>query len=156
MCYPVAMAIAASATKGLQIWGQRQATKAQFGALANQRDAQNEEIAGKAGRTMGERVKQGRAERARLRVAAGEAGVTGQSFEAQMMDASFQQDDDLAAIGKDTNYQQRASDARFKSAMASVSNPGFLENSLQIATASAGGYATGLQIKNAKAVPGAN
>ena len=156
MCDPATMMIVAGGTKALQIWGQRQATKAQFGALANQRDAQNEEIAGSAGRKMGERVKQGRAERARLRVAAGEAGVTGQSFEAQMMDASFQQDDDLAGIGKDTDYQQRASEARFQSGLASVKNPGFLENTLQIATASASGYTTGLQIQGAKAVPGAN
>ncbi len=156
MCDPISMSIAMGATKALQVYGQRQATKAQFGALANQRDAQNEEIAGSAGRKMGERVKQGRAERSRLRVAAGEAGVTGQSFEAQMMDAAFQEDFDLAAIGEDTGYQQRASEARFKSGLASVRNPGMLESGLQIATASAGGYATGLQIKNAKAVPGAS
>ena len=151
MCDPVTMSIAMGATKGLQIWGQRQATKAQFGALANQRDAQNEEISGKAGREMGQRVKEGRAERARMRVAGGEAGITGNSFAVSLMDASFQQSEDVAAIGKDTEYAQRASEARFQSSLASIKNPGMLENALQIATTGAGGYATGLQIKSLKA-----
>ena len=150
MCDPVTMSIAMGASKGLQIWGQRQMTKAQFGTLAAQRAAQNEEISGKAGREMGERVKQGRAERARLRVAGGEAGITGNSFAASLMDAAFQQSDDVSAISKDADYAQRASEARFQSSLATVKNPGFLENTLQIATASAGGYATGLQIKKAR------
>ncbi|KKK88544.1 hypothetical protein LCGC14_2742100, partial [marine sediment metagenome] len=147
---PVTMSIAMGASKGLQIWGQRQMTKAQFGALANQRDAQNEEIAGKAGREMGERVKQGRAERARLRVAGGEAGITGNSFAASLMDAAFQQNEDVTAIGKDAEYAQRGSGARFQSGLASINNPGFFENALQIATSAVGGYATGLQIKEAR------
>ncbi len=152
MCEPTLMMVAAGAAKGLQIWGQRQSTKAQFGALANQRDAQNEEIAGKASREMGERVKQGRAERATMQVATGEAGVGGNSVAINMMDVMFQQDYDVAAIGKDADYAQRSSEARYKSGLASVKNPSLLENSLQIAMAGAGGYASGLQIQNAKAL----
>lgn len=150
MCDPVTMMAVSATTKGLQIWGQRQMTKSQFGALAAQREAQNEEIAGKAGREIGERVKQGRAERARMLVAAGEAGVGGQSFAASMMDIAFQQDQDVAARGKDADYQQRASEAQYQSNLASIRNPGFLENTLQIAKAGAGGYVTGLQIKKAR------
>ena len=150
MCTPLMMMSASGAAKGLQIWGNRQSTKAQFGSLAAQREAQNEEISGKAGRSMGERVKQGRAERARLRVAAGEAGVAGNSFDAAMMDAAFQQADDISAIGVDANYAQRASDARYRAGLASVRNPGMLETGLQIASAGASGYAAGLQIKGAK------
>ena len=151
MCYPMIMMGVMAASKSLQIMGQRRATEAQFGALANQRDAQNEEIAGKAGRQMGERVKQGRAERARLRVAGGEAGITGNSFAASLMDAAFQQSDDLSAISKDTDYAQRASEAQFQSSLAGIKSPGRLENSLQIGAAAAKGYASGLQIASAKA-----
>ena len=150
MCDPVTMAAVMGTTKALQIYGQRQATKAQFGALANQRRAQNEEIAGKAGREQGERIKQGRAERSRLRVAGGEAGIAGNSFAASLMDVAFQQNEDVSAIGQDARFAQRASEAQFKSGLASVKNPGFLENTLSIAAASAGGYATGLQIKTAR------
>ena len=150
MCDPVTMMVASGAAKGLQIWGNRQSTKGQFGALATQREAQNEEIAGKAGRSMGERVKQSRAERSRMKVAAGEAGVAGNSYSAAMMDVAFQSADDISAIGVDARHAQRASEARYQSGLASINNPGFFENALQIATSAVGGYATGLQIKEAR------
>ncbi len=151
MCEPVTMAIMFGAASAAQAYGQRQVTKAQFGALATQRQAQNEEISGKAGREMGQRVKEGRAERSRLTVAGGEAGITGNSFAASLMDVAFQQDDDLGAIGQDARFAQRASEAKFQSALASVKNPGALETGLKIAVSAAGGYAAGLQIQGAKA-----
>ena len=151
MCDPITMMVASGAAKGLQIWGNRQSTKGQFGALATQREAQNEEIAGAAGRSMGERVKQGRAERSRMKVAAGEAGITGNSYTAAMMDVAFQQADDVSAIGVDANYAQRASEARYQSHLAGIKNPGFFENALQIGMSGASGYASGLQIQNARA-----
>jgi len=146
------MAIVTGGAKAIQAWGQRQTTKAKFGALAEQREAQNEEIAAKASQSMGERVKQGRAERARLRVAAGEGGVSGQSVNAVMMDAAFQEESDVDRIGTGAKFEQRASEARFKSGLASVKNPGMLETGLGIAVAAAGGYSTGLQIQKAKGI----
>ncbi len=151
MCEPTTIMLAISLASGVaSAIGTRRTAKNQMEALAEQRDAQNEEIAGKAGREMGERVKQGRAEQARLRVAGGEAGIDGQSFAANMMDVAFQQDFDLAAIEKDAEYAQRASGARYKSGLAGVKNPGVLESGLQIAKAGASGYASGLQIKKAR------
>ncbi len=139
------------AGKAVGIGAQQKSAATQMGALTNQREAQNEEIAGKAGREMGERVKQGRAERARLKVAAGEAGIAGNSFAANMMDVAFQQADDVSAIGKDADYAQRASEARYQSLLAGINSPGALENTLQIAKAGASGYASGLQIQKAGA-----
>ena len=121
MCEPTTILAITSAVVGAV--GTRRQAKGQMEALGEQREAQAEEIAGKAGKSMGERVKQGRAERSRLRVAAGEAGVTGQSFEAQMMDSSFQEDSDLASIDQNTGYEQRGSEARFQSGLAQVDNP---------------------------------
>jgi len=122
--------------------GARKQAKGQMASSATQRKAQGEEISGKAGRSMGERVKQGRAERSRLRVAAGESGVAGQSFEAQMMDSAFQEDEDLAMIGKNAGYEQRGSEARFQSSLAQVNNPSALETGLQIAGAGASAWNT--------------
>ena len=154
MCDTTAIMLGLSlATSAMGAVGQRQQTKAKFKASETQRRAQSEEIAASGGRKAGERAKQGRAERSRLRVAAGEAGVSGQSFEAQLMDSSFQEDTDIAAIGEDTGFAQRGSESRFQSALASVSNPNALTTALQIGSAGAQGYLSGLQIENARAVP---
>lgn len=145
MCELVTIAMTAISvlSAGASAVGQRANTKAQFGANAAQREAQNEEINAKASVQAGERVKQARAEHARLRVAGGEAGVSGQSFEAQLMDSVLQADMDIGIIGKDASFADRASEARFLSANAQVYNPSGLETGLQIAGAAAQGYSMG-------------
>ena len=119
----------------------RRQAKKQFAAAKEGREAQAEEIAAKSGAKAGERVKQGRAERARLRVAAGESGVAGQSFEAQMLDSAFQEDQDLASIDQNTDFEQRGSESRFQSVLASVDNPSALATGLQIAGAGLSAHA---------------
>ena len=148
MCEPTTLALVAAGAKSLQLFGQRQQTKATFGALATQRRAQSEEISARAGASLGERVKSGRAEQARLRVAAGEAGVAGQSVDVAALDVGFQQDADLGTITLDARFAQRGSEARFLSGIASQPNPGVLSNALQVASAGATGFAvgSGLQI----------
>lgn len=147
MCEPVTMATLAVASAGMQEYGKRQAAAAQFGANAAQRSAQNEEIAAKAGAKAGERVKQSYAEQSRLLVAAGEAGVGGQSVAAVIGDAAAQADFDVATIGKNAEFEDRASQARFLSANASVDNPTFLSSALNIASAGVSGYATGKSLE---------
>lgn len=145
MCEPVSLTMAALsvAQAGFGIAGQRSAAKAQFASNAAQREAQNDQITDQASVRAGERVKQQRAEEARLRVAGGEAGIAGNSFEAMLMDSVFQADMDLGIIGKDAANADAASEARFLSANASVKNPSLLENGLTIASAAASGYSFG-------------
>lgn len=143
MCDPVTMAVTSIAMKGVQIAGQRSAAKKQFASNARNREIQNDQITDAASVKAGERVKQARAEQARLRVAGGEAGVTGNSFEALLMDSVLQADMDIGTIGKDAANQDAASEARFLSANASVKNPSLLENGLQIAAAGAQGFSMG-------------
>lgn len=145
MCEPVSITMAALSVASTVMGqvGTRKAAKAQFASNAAQREAQNDQITDQASVKAGERVKQQRAEEARLRVAGGEAGVAGNSFEALLMDSVLQADMDLGIIGKDAANMDAASEARFLSANASVKNPGALENGLQIAGAAASGYAFG-------------
>lgn len=153
MCEPVTLATLAVAATGAQIYGGREAAKGQFSANARQRAAQNEEIRAASNAKAGERVKQMRAEQARLRVAAGEAGVSGNSFFAQLQDAAFQSDMDIATIGKDAYFQDRASETRFLSANAQVNNPGLLTNVAKLTAAGVSGYAAGANLAALKVPP---
>lgn len=147
MCEPMTMAALSIASTAAQTIGQRSAAKAQFGANAAQRQAQNEEIAAKAGQKAGERVKQSYAEQSRLLVAAGEAGVAGNSVSAVIGDAGAQADFDIADIGKNAEFEDRASQARFLSANASVQNPTFLSTALNLASSGVSGYAMGKSLE---------
>lgn len=136
---PLALTVASSAA---DLYAQDKAADKQTSALAEQRAAQREELRAKATTEAGERVKQARAERSRLRVAAGEAGITGQSFEAQLFDSYLQEDLDIGLLAKDSEFADRASHARYRSGLAGVSRPDYLAAGLQIAT-SAHGLKTG-------------
>ncbi len=62
-------------------------------------------------------------------------------------DAGAQADFDVATIGKNAEFEDRASQARFLSANASVQNPTFLSTALNLASAGASGYATGKSLE---------
>ncbi|HUF73738.1 MAG TPA: hypothetical protein VMR74_12655 [Gammaproteobacteria bacterium] len=148
MCEPVSLSTALMvASSTAAVYGQYQQAGAQTDALALQRQHQQEEIQAQADERAGERVKQARAERARLRVAAGEAGVSGISFEDQLYDTYLQEDLDLGILAKDSRFADRASDARYRSGLAGVNRPSVLGAGLQIAGAGYAGHSQGLQIK---------
>lgn len=149
MCEPVSMTMAALSvgSTALGIQGQRRMAKAQFAVNAEQRRRQNQQIADAASVRAGNRVQQMRAERARLRVAAGEANVAGNSFLAQLNDATFQASQDVALIGKDAENQDLASETRFLGANARVRNPSALESGLALANAAYSGYSAGADLR---------
>lgn len=153
MCEPMTMAAIMVAAEGVKQYGTREAAKTQFAANATQRERQNEEIRAASNAKAGERVKKLHAEQARLLVAAGEAGVGGNSFTAQLQDAAFQSDMDVAMIGKDAQFQDRASESRFLSANAQVDNPSLLQNVAGLAMAGVSGYAAGAQLEALKVAP---
>lgn len=131
MCEVTTALAAVSTISGL--YGADRNAAAQSRALTRQRHAQREEIAANTSARQGERVKQARAERSRLRVAAGEAGVAGQSFESQLFDSYLQEDLDLATLEQDGRFADRASEARFQSGLSTVNSPTFVDAGLQIA-----------------------
>ena len=154
MCSPPAIVMALSmASTATGLFAQRQAANAQLEALETQRQAQAEELSAQAEQRMGERVKKARRERARLRVAAGEAGIAGASFEAVLADSFAQQNQDLATIAKNVAFADRASQARFRSAVAQVDRPTLVSSALQIGLSGAQGFQSGLQIQAARPAP---
>lgn len=139
MCEPTTILMGASAAIGA--FGAHKNAKAQSTNMAKQQSVQADQQHAAASAKAGERAKQSRAERARLRVAAGESGVTGQSFEAQLMDSVFQEGQDQAMIERNLDNAIEAGNAQTATAFSNVNNPSLLESGLQIASATAQGHA---------------
>lgn len=151
MCEPVTiltgLAIASSVIGGVSA---SQQASSQRKALGGQRAVQAQEISAQNSLEAGERVKQARAERSRLQVAAGEAGVSGVSFNDQLFDSALQENLDLGALAKNQEFADRASEARYRSGRAGSQGPSALEIGLNTAVAGYSGYSAGLQIKKGK------
>ena len=140
MCDPVTATVLAVTSSALGANSQRSTARRQLRSNATQREQQQEQLQAQASVKAGERVKQARAEQARLRVAGGEAGISGLSFEAQLMDSTFQTDQDLALIEQNLAFADQASDTRFQSANNSVNNPSGLSTGLAIAGSGISAY----------------
>lgn len=134
MCEPVSLGLTIAQAAG-SLYSQYTNARAQGEALARQRRFQAEELTAQAQQRMGERVRAARAARARMRVAAGEANVSGNSFEAMLSNSLLQQDLDLADINKQNTFNQRASQSRFESGLATIRQPDVIGTGLQIAGA---------------------
>lgn len=135
MCEPTTIiALSALAVSAV---GQVQQANAQEDALEASAQAQAEETGARVQQEVGERVAQGRRERARLAVAAGEAGVqaTSQSFEAQMQANFARQNRDIALAQANKNFKQRGIQTQADSMAANI------KSGLQIAGETAGSAA---------------
>ena len=140
------------ASAGMGVYGQNQSAKAQFAAQDQSNKAAVDQQYAASSTELGERVKQGRIERARMQVAGGEAGIglAGGSFEAAIADSFFQQDEDAALINSQSAMNGATTKAQAASNAASVKTSSYLGAALQIGTVGASGYQSGLQIKNKK------
>ena len=153
MCEPTTiMAALALASSGASAYGQNQSAKGQFAAQDQSNKAAADQQYAASSTELGERVKQGRIERARMQVAGGEAGIglASGSFEAAINDSFFQQDEDAALINSQAKMNGATTKAQAAANAASVKTSSYLGGALQIGTAGASGYQSGLQIKNAK------
>ena len=153
MCDPVTATVLAIGSAALGANSQRSTARRQLRSNATQREQQQKQLQAQASVKAGERVTQAQAEQARLRVAGGEAGISGLSFEAQLMDSVFQTDQDLALIGKNLAFADQASETRFQSANNSVNNPSALQTGLAIAGAGVGAYNSATAAAAADAPP---
>jgi len=142
MCAPVIATTLAIASAAANVYGQRQAAKAQLQAIAEQERVQAEEIARAAGVELTERARAARRERARARAAASEAGVNlnSGSFIAALQTSAMNQYNDMGLIVQNERAQQRARAANARSARASVRVPSALQSALTIASAGYGAY----------------
>ena len=150
MCDPVSMTALAVASSAAGVYGQYQAANAQVDAANDAAAASAEELEAQQSKQAGDRVRAARREAARARVAAGEAGVAGQSFEAQLKQAFGDANQDIAVVAKQGSFTGRAINANLKSNTASAKSITPLSSALQIASSGVRGYTSGLQIKQAR------
>lgn len=148
MCDPVTAATAlaiASASAG--VVGEYQTAQATTRAVNRQSRAQAEEASARSSQEAGERVRAARRAAARARVGAGEAGVSGQSFEAQIANELGAANQDLAIVQKQGGFTERAINANALNQTARFRGLNPVSSALKIASAGASGYSTGLQIQ---------
>jgi len=147
----MSLMIASGLSSAAGLHGQNQSAKAQFAAQDQSNKAAVDQQYAASSTELGERIKQGRIERARMEVAGGEAGLQlDGSFEAAISDSFFQQDEDAGLINKQAKMDGETLRAQAKANASSVKVPSYLGAALQIGTSAASGYQSGLQIKNAK------
>ncbi|BBE35398.1 virion core protein, T7 gp14 family [Sphingosinicella microcystinivorans] len=144
MCDPVSIGVTALAvaTSTAQVVSQAKAAKAQTKAILNQREVMLEENRRAASAELFDRSREARREAARIRTAAGEAGLslTSGSVEAMLMDSAMQQE--LAGDRTLANYESRnrATNAEAESMLSHVQKPTALGAGLTIAGSAAEAY----------------
>jgi len=133
MCDPVtvmgALSVAGTAMGAVSQYQQANASNR---ATEQTAQAQADEYADSRDQQLGERVRASRRERARIRVSAGESGVAGQSFEAQLRNSFGAQERDIAISKKQSLNTGRSLNAQVKAEAKSFSP---LSAGLQIAGA---------------------
>lgn len=147
MTATTAMTALSIASTAAGLYGQKQTAKAQSQLIAQQADAEREEVAEIAEEELGDRIRVAREQRAKARVAAGESGALGASFAASMNQSLQDQDMDVALAAKSLAFKQRGIGDREDTAMAGVRSPSALEAGLSIAGSAASGYRSGLSIE---------
>lgn len=149
MCGPAAPAVMmwiSIASSAVSVYAQDQSAKAQTQQIKTQQEHEREEISEAAEEELGQRIRASRERRARTRVAAGESGALGNSFAASINQSLTDENMDAALISKKAAFAQRGVDDRANVALSQIRDPSALEAGLQIASAGAQGYQTGLGI----------
>lgn len=151
MCVPlaVAAAVATVATTAVSVVGQMKAAKAQAKAITAQQNQMAEENRLAASAEMFERDRAARREQARIRTAAGEAGLSlsSGSVENLLLDSLMQ--NDLSNDRSLANMESRiaAGDAEANSMRSQVQSPTLLGAGIQIA---ASGLSAAAKIKKSQ------
>jgi hypothetical protein len=143
MCEPTTiLAIVSAASAAVGTYAQGQQAKATQNALDKQRAAQAEETAAQRDQAIGERVAAARREAGRRLVAAGEAGVAGASTGLGITDAFSRANQDAAMIAKQAAFNDRASEAAYRSNVAQIDKPNIVDSGLAIVQ----GYNSGREL----------
>lgn len=152
MCEPVSIMTALSvATTAAGIVTQVKAAKAQERAIAAQLAQSETEINDKATAEINERQRAARREQARIKVAAGQAGLQlGGSIDALLADSMMQAGLSEEALRDNQENQLRSVRSEANAAYSRVNKPSLLSAGLQLAGAGVSGYAAGLGIKAAR------
>ena len=120
---------------------------AQSKMIKGQAEREREEVGEAAEEELGQRIRASRERRARARVSAGESGALGASFAASINQSLTDENMDAALVAKKAAFAQRGIEDRANVALSQIRDPSALEAGLQIASAGAQGYQTGLGIE---------
>lgn len=149
MCNPVAAMVALTvASTAAQIVTETRAAKRQEAAIREQLAVSEQEIADKASGEINERLREARREQARIKVAAGEAGLQlGGSIDLLLQDSMMQAG--LANARTLNNQGRELTNVRAEanSMLSRVERPTVLGAGLRLATAGMQGYASGTSLK---------
>ena len=141
------MAGASVVSSGVGIYAKNESAKAQSEQIQRHADNEREEIGEAAEEEIGQRIRESRERRARSRVSAGESGALGASFAASINQSLADSNMDAALISKKAAFSTRGVDDRAETALGQVRSVSGLEAGLQLATAGASGYKSGLGIE---------
>ena len=141
MCNPaIIMAAVAVVSKASGLHAQRKAADHQISSINAQHDQRQEEIADAASTDMGLRAREGRKERGRIMVAAGESGLMGNTFESSLFTSFLQQEMDISTRKDDQDNQSKSAKMEANNALSRVKKPSGLSAGLQIISAGANSY----------------
>lgn len=148
MTTATAMSVLSIASAAAGLYGQKQTAKSQTQLIAQQADAEREEVLDIAEEELGTLVKDARKSRASARVAAAESGAAGASFAASMNQSISDQNEAAALASKRVAFKQRGVDDRQNTALAGVRSPSALTAGLTIAGAAARGHSQGQSMED--------
>lgn len=149
MCDPVTTMIALTvASTAASIVSEVQSAKRQEGAIRDQLAVTQNEVNDKASAEVNDRLREARREQAKIKVAAGEAGLKlGGSIDLLLKDSMMQ-----AGLSNERTLGNRdreltAANAEANSMLSRVEKPTVLGAGLRLATAGMQGYASGTSLK---------
>lgn len=149
MCDPLSAAIALSvATAAAGIVSQVKSAKTNEAAIRSTLLETNTQIDQKATGELNDRQRVARREQARVRVAAGEAGLQlGGSIDLLLMDSLVQSGLAAERTAQNRDNERSNATAEANSMLSRIQSPTILGAGLQLGTAALDGYATGSNLK---------
>jgi len=143
-----AMAVLGGASAVGSVLSQRAAASAQERAINLQLQQQDQQIGDQQAAEINDQLRAARREQARIKVAAGEAGLQlGGSVEALLQDSLMQAGLSIGRIDTNADNMRASARAQADSLMSRFQKPTILGSGLEIASGIAKGYATGKSLQ---------
>ena len=151
------MTVAAVASTAVSLVGTMQSAEAQQDAIRSQQESAATQVAKQEQAQTNDRLRAARQEDSRIRVAAGEAGLSlgSQSIETMLMNNQMQTGLGSERIGLNADMQQENVSAEANAALARTATPSALSAGLQLGLSGFQGYKAGqnLQLQKSLAAP---
>lgn len=152
------MAVAAVATTAVSLVGQQQAADAQRSAIDSQLQQNYTNIAKQQQSQENDQLRASRREESRIKVAAGEAGLSlgSQSIEMMLLDNQMQTGLNSERIGLNTDIQRQNAQAEANHSLSQTATANALGAGLQLGLSGASGYISGSKLQATRAATSAS